>query len=206
MSRPWAVIHSFGERLEWSGDLSDEPAWVDFYRGLWPDMVAATRVDADGDYQRRGVDRIVTRKIGRQHFIDEKKRDKDYGDFLCEVWSVCEVQHGRVRGEKIGWTLDDAKWCDFVAYAVLPARRCWLLPFELLRLACQRNVRAWCHAPGAWPKLAHNRGYLTANVAVPWDELFRAIRAESERDYGSALVLPAPEVAGNQVAFGWDAK
>lgn len=209
MSRgPDAIVHSFGERLAWSGDLSDEPAWIDFYRTLWPNLIAATRIDADSWHQRRGVDRVVILKNGRQFQIDEKKREKDYGDFLCEVVSVCDgVRNGEVLNPRgVGWTLDPHKVCDFVAYAVLPSRRCWLLSFEILRLAAVANLERWQARPGAWPKLAENRGYKTANVAVPWDDLFACMRAVQDRAFASDLVLPAPEVTANQVRFGWDAK
>ena len=69
---------------------------------------------------------------GRRFFVDEKKRKIDYGDILLEEWSVFHAE-GDWRN-RIGWALDAKKRCDFIAYAVPTACKCYLLPFELLRL------------------------------------------------------------------------
>ena len=197
---PRSVVHDFGERLEHSLSLSDEPSWVEFYRRLWPDMLACVRLDADSPLQRAGVDRAIFLPHRQTPIhVDEKKRDKDWGDCLIEEWSVLEKQ-------KIGWSLDPSKVCDFVAYAV--PGRCWLLPFEPLRLACVAHLDAWkrgkdARGAPAYPKDAPNRGYTTRNCAVPWDELWRAIRRVSSRRWGSELKLPQPSGPAGQLVFDW---
>jgi len=135
MSR--SVIHDFGDQLRWSQDMSLEPSWVAFYRRLWPEMVAAIRVDMNGMLQHSGVDRIILLSNGKQITIDEKKRKTWYGDILLEEWSVWR---GTPDNSIVGWTLDRRKQCDYIAYAVIPAKRCWLLPFELLRQAMIWNM------------------------------------------------------------------
>ena len=107
-----AVIHDFRERLDWSNELSDEAAWVSFYRGLWPGMVSAVRVDANCPAQRSGVDRLLYLPDNRTVRIDEKKREKDYGDFLAEVVSVAHrydpaaKRYARDGRDKPGWCID----------------------------------------------------------------------------------------------------
>lgn len=104
--KPNAVIHNFQERLAASADLKFEAAWVAFYQMLWPNMIAAVRLDKDSKWQRWGVDRIVYLPGGREIKVDEKKRDSAYRDLLIEEWSVGRVIEGDFIGDKsVGrWT------------------------------------------------------------------------------------------------------
>jgi hypothetical protein len=190
-----SIIHDFGERLLHSQSLGKEPAWVEFYRRIWPEMLACVRLDADSPLQRAGIDRAIF--LPRRHqpiYIDEKIRGKDWGDFLLEEWSV-------LGSKKIGWSLDPSKVCDFVAYAV--PGKCWLLPFEPLRIACTTHLEQWKTRKGAYPKDAPNKGWTTRNCAVPWDDLWAAIRRVSTRKWGSDLQLPRPETNDGQIVFSW---
>lgn len=202
-----AVTHDFHERLEFSARLSDEPAWVCFYQGIWPDMVSAVRLDRDSEWQRDGIDRIVFLANGCQKLIDEKKREatdkrgQPYVDVLLEEWSVF---HGDRDGRnKIGWALDRKKRCDFVAYAIPLATRCYLLPFELTRLAFTMHRSAWAREFGT--RDAKNNGYVTRNIPVPWVTLYKAIVDQMDRGFTTAttLQLPAPFVVKDQLTFQW---
>lgn len=200
-----AIIHDFAERLEWSAELSDEPSWADFYRKLWPDMIACLRIDKDSKWQRWGVDREIVLP-NRHIYIDEKKREKDWGDVLLEEWSVCDYDPRTkkiLRGRKVGWALDGEKQCDYVAYAIPSAGKCYMLPFELLRYAFADNLAAWHAIPRFNPTPARNDGYWTANVAVPWPALKMALTKAMERQFGCAAELPPALRLGNQLVFNW---
>jgi hypothetical protein len=206
------MIHDFQERLLRSHELSDEPAWVDFYRRLWPDLLMCIRIDANSKFQKWGIDREVLLPNGRRISIDEKKRDRDYGDLLIEEWSVGRIQSGRFVGQKIGWSLDPDKRCDFVAYAVCePGKqgKCYLLPFELTRQTCLANLDRWKRLSSggfpAYPKDALNNGYVTRNCAVEWAEFKRCLNQQMLRQFGSQLELPAASSAKNQMTleFEW---
>jgi len=189
------IVHDFYERLEHSQALSDEPAWVEFYRRIWPHMLAAVRLDADSPMQRAGVDRAIFLPSKQVPFyVDEKKRDKDYGDFLVEEWSNLERK-------KIGWTLDKTKICDFIAYAV--PGRCFLLPFEPLRIACETHLEDWKQRKTVRKWDVQNRTYITRNWSISWDELWRAIRRVSHRKWGEELQLPKPMSVDGQLVFNW---
>lgn len=194
------VVHSFADQLEYSARLSDEPSWVAFYQRLWPEMVASVRVDVGGDAQRDGIDRIVHLASGRQFAIDEKKRTKYYRDIALEEWSVF-YSEGDQRN-KIGWALDARKRCDFIAYAIVPAQKCYLLPFELLRQAFMARRSDWVRRFRIPP--TPNAGYITLNVAVPPGELKTALWEQMHRRFGkSDLPLPTPTTTGLQIEFGW---
>jgi hypothetical protein len=195
------IVHDFRQSLEYSNTLSNEAAWVDFYRRLWPQAQYILRCDDAGPWQKWGIDRRVT-LAGRDVMIDEKKRDGTWDDVLLEEWSV---YYGPADPRnKIGWSLDDTKRCDFVAYAVPKRRLCYLLPFELLRLAYQTHRAEWHRATAWYPKIAQNATYQTINCAVPWDTLKRALVEQMYRQYGDELILPVPTVdMSGQLLFSY---
>lgn len=198
-----AVVHDFRELLEFSEDLSDEYAWRRFYKGFWPDLVAAVRVDVPGEAQHVGVDRLLYLSSDRVIRVDEKKRERDYGDFCAEIMSVVDDYDpatGRIRGiraDKPGWAVDSAKRCDYIAYAIIPTRTAWLLPYDVLRVTVKREWRRWrqearARRPGShgWVA-AKNKGYWTLSVSVPWGELHRCMLETMQRNWSGELVLAA---------------
>lgn len=199
-----SVVHSFREQLEFSADLSNEAAWVSFYRRLWPTAIACVRLDAKGQGQRDGLDRAIHFESGKVFYIDEKNRRKDYSDLLLEDWSVWySEKHPR---NKIGWALDEQKRCDFVAYAIHPKQVCYLLPFELLRLAFKTKHDEWerLERPHGRVPDAMNDGYRTRNIAVPWTLVRAAIIEQMHRRFSAReLNLPTPTQLEGQLQFAW---
>jgi hypothetical protein len=202
-----AVIHNFQEQLAYSSELSEEAAWVDFYRRLWPDMIHAFRIDKFSRLQQWGVDREILLQNGKRFSVDEKKRKKDYGDILLEVCSVADYDWERkqvIRCRKHGWAIDQEKRCDFIAYAIPSAGRCWLLPFELLRQTTVHNRETWQQNARYYPIPAKNDGYTTVSIAVPYDVFFRAMRQQMLRRFGSESPLPLPHEDTKQMALSFD--
>lgn len=181
------AIHNFEKQLTYSVELSDEPSWIEFYKKLWPDMVSAEIIN-DLQQQRWGIDRRVKLKNGNEFTVDEKKRKDDWGDLLLEEWSVADFDWSSrtvIKGKKVGWALDDKKRCDFIAYAIPTAGKCFLLPFELTRQTFMANITAWKNKGPKWyPKPAKNNGYTTINVAVPWTVFKDALWEQSNRQFG----------------------
>lgn len=195
-----SLIHDFQERLGYSMTLSDEGDWVAFYKRIWPEAISIVRLDAASRWQRAGVDRMIILPDRKTILIDEKKREKDYGDILLEKWSVFYKDGD--RGNKPGWAVDQAKVCDYIVYAVPVARKAYLLPFELLRAACVFCGPKWDAIPKFVPPPALNRGYVTVNWAIPWAELSRALAQQMHRKMdGGFISLPAPKVNGEQIQF-----
>lgn len=199
-----SIVHDFAERKAWSNDLGCEKAWVAFYLSIWPEMISCVRIDKDCEWQRHGVDRMVILPNGKTVLVDEKKRDKNkttgkvYDDFALEEYSNLERK-------TCGWTLDASKRCDYIAYAIIPLGKAYLLPYELLRITCTWNLLAWKER---FPRygLAPNPGYHTRNWFIPWDVLFEAMRFQMRRKFdGNKLELPTATVLGNQSVFEWQA-
>ena len=160
-------MHDFNERLEFSRRYSDAPWWEHVYRNAFGGSFAGMTLVRDGSCgQFAGMDRIINLSCGRTVSVDEKVREKDYDDFALERWSDRERK-------KPGWVQKDL-FCDYLAYAFVPSRRCYLLPFPDLQRAWRTHGRSWCER---YPQiLARNNGYTTECIGVPIEEVLSAIR------------------------------
>ena len=159
------VIHDFAESLAASHAASDLAIWEQIYRLAFPTFCAMVDHREDGEHQRAGIDRSVILANSKQLLIDEKVRNKDYGDILLEY-----VSNDRFNSP--GWVCKPLR-ADYIAYAIVPAGRCYLLPVIQLQIAWARHGDLWKHEFRNVP--AHNNGYTTHSVAVPPERLFPAI-------------------------------
>lgn len=149
--------------LEYSLEERENELFDNFYFRAFPGL-AYVEFAEDMEMQRKGIDKILHFKSGYTVTIDEKKRRKDYGDILLELWSVWERK-------KRGW-LYTCK-CDYIVYAIMPFKKVYLLPTLLLK-------KAWIENQSEWIKTykeitAYNRGYVTKSIAIPTDILLEQI-------------------------------
>ena len=159
-------VHDFQQSLQKSKSYEASPFWYDLYKQRFPSLVAAVPIEEYGWAQRGGIDRILTLADGTVLTVDEKVRQKDYDDFLLEYYSSYEQKTP-------GWVCKGLN-CDFIAYTILPCRKCYLLPFQQLRQAWRDNHVAWIQQ---YKRIeARNDGYTTVSVAVPKREVWRALR------------------------------
>lgn len=166
------TVHNFSRSLALSASYADAPWWRVVYDAFFPGYAAMVNVRDDGPQQRAGIDRVITLETGRVVRVDEKVRAEDWPDFLLEVWSD-------FQNRKPGWIAKDLE-CDFIAYAFIPSRRCYLLPFLTLRVAWKRHGREWSDraqlgAPGYRVVRADNGRYTTVSIAVPIADLLDAL-------------------------------
>jgi len=150
-------MHDFKERLAWSMTQSHEPFWDAVYRKAFPNLSNHMPCLTDTPSQRMGIDRIIHLGNGLTLAVDEKKRDKDYRDFFLELVS-------NDKTGALGWIEKDLA-IDYLAYAFMPSKRCYLFPWPMLR-------RAWLHYKPEWTKKykplpVPNNGYNTIGIAVP---------------------------------------
>ena len=107
------------------------------------------------EIDKTGVDYKAFLSGGGQVWIDHKARspcsrfwriDPDTSEPIPELALETHSVMASDRGcSKPGWTLDDAKATHYTLHTFDPAdtRRCWLLPFQLLRLATGSNLSDW---------------------------------------------------------------
>jgi hypothetical protein len=160
-----SLVNEFSADLEWSHAQSDQPWWEQIYRLAFPGFLSMQAIKPDGWAQRGGIDRLVTLRDGTVLKIDEKARREDWPDILLEQWSD-------ERGKRPGWIQKDLT-CDYIAYAFVPSRTCYLLPFQLLRRAWKHQGRFWIDAYRE--VRAQNNGYVTVSIAVPIDVLLASL-------------------------------
>ena len=159
------MVHDFAESLAASHEASDLPIWEQIYRRAFPSFCAMVDHTDDGEHQRAGIDRSVILANSKQLLIDEKIRYKDYPDILLEHTS-------NDRTNAPGWVCKPLR-ADYIAYAIKPAGRCYLLPVIQLQIAWSVYGEAWKRKFRNVP--AKNNGYTTHSVAVPVSHLFPAI-------------------------------
>lgn len=167
------VFHDFGKSLAESHEAEDLPFWKACYQKAFPTMVAMVCHRKNGDHQRHGIDRSITLENSKQILIDEKVRGRNkitgvvYEDISLEYLSDAE------RGVP-GWVCKPLL-ADYIAYAIAPIGKCYLLPVQQLQ-------QAWRDHP-EWMKrftiVAKNeyrgRHWETHSKPVKVKELFQAI-------------------------------
>lgn len=158
-------MHDFQESLSASHRASDLPIWEEVYRSAFPSFCAMVDHREDGEHQRAGIDRSVVLQNSKQILIDEKIRWKPYDDIALEYLS-------NDRTGAPGWVCKPLR-ADYIAYAIAPLGRCYLLPVVQLQIAWSRKGEMW---KATCPHIkAKNYNYTTHSVGVKPSELFPAI-------------------------------
>ena len=130
-------VNDFAECLQKSHDAHDLPLWEEIYRKAFPDMIAMHDHRDNGYWQQAGIDRSVTLASSKQILVDEKirgrnrKTGKVYEDIAVEY-----VSNDRTGSP--GWAAKPLA-CDYIAYAIAPLGRGYLLPAGLLQRAWASN-------------------------------------------------------------------
>lgn len=136
-----SVYHDFSESLAFSHAAEDMPFWREVYEKAFPDMVAMINHRRDGVHQRNGIDRSLILSSSKQILVDEKVRGRNkktgkvYDDVLLEYISDDN------RNEP-GWVCKKLL-CDYIAYAIAPLGKCYLLPVIQLQAAWSKNRDRW---------------------------------------------------------------
>ena len=149
--------HEFNQSADRAEE--QEAQWQAFYKAIGARQQEKV---TDKARQTKGIDRLVWfPKIGKVLAVDEKVRDKDYGDLLVEVFSDLE-RH------KPGWSVNQDYQTDVVAYMIKPTRTVFLIDYKSLRRAARMHWKVWAKKGF---RDTHNTNWITRNVSVSWSEL-----------------------------------
>lgn len=166
-------MNDFATCIAESHTASDSPIWDKFYNAFFPTMQGMHDHKQDGNHQRLGIDRTIVLENGKTIWVDEKVRKvnsitgKIYDDIALEEWSD-EVH------KKPGWVIKPLL-SDYIAYAILPLGKCYLLPVIQLQQAWLINSSEW---KTLYPEIrAVNDGYCTVSWGIPVQILYKAIGA-----------------------------
>lgn len=173
---------TFQEDLAFSLGASEETFWDAVYRKAFTNF-QYSELCTDLAKQKEGIDRTIYLTNGNVLWVDEKVRRKTYRDILLEHTSNVE------RGTP-GWMEKDLAM-DYLAYAFMPTKVCYLFPWPLLRRAWLQyrlkwRTEYWDTAPGT-TRLPGGGFYMTHSVAVPIDVLQRAVTTAAIIDVSKEL-------------------
>ena len=180
-------MHDFAESLASSHAASDLPIWEEIYRSSFPGFVAMVDHREDGEHQRAGIDRSVILANSKQILVDEKVRGRN--KITGKVYEDIALEYLSNEGRGVpGWVCKPLR-ADYIAYAIAPLGRCYLLPVMQLQLAWSRNGDLWRQQYRS--VRAQNNGYVTVSVGVPvgvvFAEVGRALRVRFKpTEYASA--------------------
>jgi len=158
-------MNDFNEDLRYSQECEDNAIWLEIYHKAFPTLATITSHRKDGFHQRAGVDRSITLQNSKQILIDEKVRRKHYGDIALEF-----MANDQKKSE--GWVCKPLL-ADYIAYAIIPTGKAYILPVIQLQAAWANHGREWKERFGTIR--AKNATYSTVSCPVPVPELFAAI-------------------------------
>lgn len=164
-------MYDFAESLAASHAASDLPIWEEIYRASFPGFVSMVDHRDDGEHQRAGIDRSVILANSKQILIDEKVRGRN--KITGKVYEDIALEYLSNEGRGVpGWVCKPLR-ADYIAYAIAPLGRCYLLPVMQLQLAWQRSGGYWREK---YPSVrAKNSGYTTVSVGVPVGDVFAEV-------------------------------
>lgn len=164
-------MNDFNDCLAQSHAAADLPFWRECYRKAFPTMIAMHDHRQDGVHQRQGIDRSIILNNATCIWVDEKVRGvnrvtgKVYKDIALEEWSSVENQNP-------GWVVKSL-FAHYIAYAIAPLGKCYMLPVLQLQQAWIINADEWKRK---FPQIkAKNAHYTTISWGIPVPELFKAI-------------------------------
>jgi len=166
--------NSFEDCLSLSHEAAELPLWEETYKQAFPGFIGMHYHESDGWHQRHGIDRSIILANSKQILVDEKvrgtnkKTEKVYADIAIEYQS--SVEHNTP-----GWA-EKSLLADYIAYAILPLGKCYLLPVLQMQEAWRKNKTDWIRKYGY--NDSQNSGYRTRFCPVPHKELYMAIGRE----------------------------
>ena len=163
-------MHDFKQSLEKSNESKLKAFWLPIYKEAFGNFVQFMACDVDCKIQRQGIDRVIILDNGRALYIDEKVRYKEYNDVFLEITSVDNTG-------ALGWMEKDLA-IDYLAYAFIESKTCYLFDWRMLR-------RAWKYYKDKWVKeygtrTVPNNGYNTIGVPVPISVLLDKVSGASK--------------------------
>lgn len=171
--------HSFGESLVRSAVVASAPWWVEFYRGVFPDLQSMSSMKGDGWAQRGGIDRVLVLASGKTLNVEEKVRGEVYGENgrpgATEPYDFCLEHTSAEEYGTAGWVTKELA-TDYLAYVWEPIKVGYVLPFQPLRWAWRKHHTEWI---AKYRRLvADNKAYHTISVGVPIPVLLNALTEE----------------------------
>jgi len=166
------ALHDFYECRAQSHAAEDLPLWREIYERAFGDCTIISH-RADGEHQRAGIDRSIILPDATRLLIDEKIRGRNRTTNKVYADIALEFEHRYTNGRVLpGWVNKPLR-CHYIAYAIAPLGKAYLLPVIQLQAAWRKNQETWKSNFNVIT--ARNHGYSTLSLTIPVADLFRAI-------------------------------
>lgn len=161
-----APAHDFNSDLSYSMSARQTVFMEAVYHRAFPTVRRIEDCSGNLALQMLGIDRRLHLSSGQVLSVDEKVRRVDYDDILLEFISV------DTPPMKPGWIRKNLA-IDYLAYGFEQSKRCYLLPWHMLKKAWRENYQTWF---ATCPQVqAVNRTYSTWSLAIDCDVIFAAV-------------------------------
>lgn len=167
------VVHDFWKCRADSHASEDLPFWGEVYREAFGENCKMISHRQDGEHQRAGIDRSVILPNAKQILIDEKCRGRNRATGKVYNDIALEYEHKYTNGRILpGWVCKPLR-ADYIAYAIVPLGKCYLLPVIELQKSWRQNKAEWL---SRFPTIqAQNQGYVSYSCILEIPTLFKAI-------------------------------
>jgi hypothetical protein len=165
------MANNFVEDLIYSRKAAAQPFWKEIYDQAFPNN-SGMYCGKENVLSRHVCDRTIIQSSGKEIYIDEIVRKVNYADILLEYVSVD-------KSGSLGW-VEKKLFSDYIAYVILSAGTCYLLPVPQLQSVWAKNKSDWLKKYGT--KRALNVGYTTLNCPVKVRSIYDQIE-EASRIY-----------------------
>jgi hypothetical protein len=155
-------VHDFHESLKRGENARLHAFWDEAYQKHFPTVQKIERF-TDMQQQRSGRDARVILQGGEIIHVQEKSRDRDDDSDIA-----LEFEHRGDRYHAAGWVELDLQ-IHYLAYAFVPIRKVYFLPWHQLRLAWIKYGEEW--KSNYFIAKAKNKTYVSYSVCVPTREL-----------------------------------
>ena len=179
--------YEFFERLNMSMQGLQLETDINTLQAYFPDVSCVQKTNIQQD--KSGIDYIVTLKTGVQIGVDVKTRDKGCSKYwnngpeiALEIWSENWPDWAK-RENKVGWTVDSTKRCDYVMFKFEPtdSKLVYIMPFQQLNKAFRKHMREWDKRGYRRAKQKQkNAAYYSECMFVPVKVVIDAVKNEFE--------------------------
>ena len=174
------VIHGFRRKLAES-KAAQRDIDINIIKASIAGCAKVEKTDEDTD--RTGVDYIATLRRGGEILIDAKNRERGASrywhdgkpELALEIWSVMPEAD---RQGVVGWTLNESTAVDYILYTfdASDTDECYLIPYQLLRMALIRQYKLWVETYGI--RIQHSPRWRSMAIFVPARIVLEAVSNE----------------------------
>jgi hypothetical protein len=136
-----------------------------FYKSIFGQSSIVTTIPPNTHLQLYGnADKMITKKDGTVIYVEEKVREKDYGDFLIEILSNVELKTP-------GWIEKDNCVSEYLIYFIKPTKIAYVMKFKDIQSEWRKHKSLWTllfPTKTTLTQTEYGNIYHVKNIAIPF--------------------------------------